>query len=54
MLAGALALGLEGTLAKNANGPNIKGPRETSYRLKIKAEELRAEREDRILSTKDC
>jgi ATP-dependent DNA ligase len=35
-LAGALALGLEIIVAKDAKSPYIEGPRETSYWLKIK------------------
>ena len=36
MFTGALALGLEGIVAKDATSPYIEGPRETSYWLKIK------------------
>jgi bifunctional non-homologous end joining protein LigD len=46
MFAGALALGLEGIVAKDAASPYIEGPRETSYWLKIKDQNY--ERQEKI------
>ena len=39
MFAGALALGLEGIVAKDAASPYVQGPRDTSHWLKIKNED---------------
>jgi hypothetical protein len=38
MFAGALALGLEGIVAKDSSSPYIEGPRVTSYERKEKIE----------------
>ena len=44
MLAGALALGLEGIVAKNAASPYIEGPRVPGHWLKIKNQEYKREK----------
>jgi ATP-dependent DNA ligase len=46
MFAGALALGLEGIVAKDGTSPYVEGPRETSYWLKIKDKNY--ERQEKI------
>ena len=46
MYTGALALGLEGVVAKDAKSPYIEGPKETSYWLKIKDKNY--ERQEKI------
>ena len=52
MFAAALALGLEGIVAKDAASLCIEGPRETCYWLKIKDKNY--ERQDRISSTESA
>ena len=46
MFAGALALGLEGIVAKHALSPYVEGPRDTPYWLKIKDKNY--ERQEKI------
>jgi bifunctional non-homologous end joining protein LigD len=41
MYAGALALGLEGIVAKDSNGPYIEGPDENRFWLKIKNKDFK-------------
>ena len=41
MFAGALALGLEGIVAKDSKSPYVEGPAVTNYWLKIKNREFK-------------
>jgi len=46
MFAGAMALGLEGVVAKDSKSPYVEGPQVTSYWLKIKNKDF--ERQEKV------